>query len=159
MVAASNSLTIRESEGAHRIPALTVTERNAHRPPHERELIEWFHGHYWDEDLSLSEAGRRIGYDGSTVSRLFRSDYNGTIEKQTGEVLEAIDKLLAEAGTSKSKVLFCQVILNNIADFAAMNTVYDAWIDPANPPARACIEARLAHPSLKVEIIAIAAKD
>lgn len=87
------------------------------------------------------------------------ADYDGNIEKQTGEVLAAIDKLLAEAGTSKSKVLSCQVILNNIADFAAMNTVYDAWIDPANPPARACIEARLAHPSLKVEIIAIAALD
>jgi len=87
------------------------------------------------------------------------ADYNGSIEKQTSEVLEAIDKLLAEAGTSKSKVLSCQVILNNIADFAAMNSVYDTWIDPANPPARACIEARLAHPSLKVEIIAIAALD
>ena len=87
------------------------------------------------------------------------NDPNGTIEQQTKEVLAAIDKLLAEAGTSKSKVLSCQVILNNIGDFAAMNSVYDAWIDPANPPARACIEARLAHPSLKVEIIAIAALD
>jgi len=86
-------------------------------------------------------------------------DYNGSIEKQTAETLAAIDKLLADAGTSKSKVLSCQVILNNIADFAAMNSVYDAWIDPANPPARACIEARLAHPALKVEIIAIAALD
>lgn len=84
-------------------------------------------------------------------------DYDGSIEKQTREVLEAIDRVLAEAGTDKSHVLSCQVILNNIADFAAMNAVYDAWIDPANPPARACIEARLAHPSLKVEIIAIAA--
>jgi enamine deaminase RidA (YjgF/YER057c/UK114 family) len=84
-------------------------------------------------------------------------DYNGSIEKQTGEVLAKIDALLAEAGTDKSHVLSCQVILNNIADFAAMNSVYDTWIDPANPPARACIEARLAHPSLKVEIIAIAA--
>ena len=87
------------------------------------------------------------------------TDYNGSIEKQTAEVLAAIDKLLAEAGTSKSKVLTCQVILNNIADFAAMNTVYDAWIDPATPPARAAIEARLAHPALKVEIIAVAALD
>lgn len=84
-------------------------------------------------------------------------DYDGNIEKQTREVLEAIDGLLADVGTDKSRVLSCQVILNNIADFAAMNAVYDAWIDPANPPARACIEARLAHPSLKVEIIAIAA--
>lgn len=85
------------------------------------------------------------------------ADRDGGIEKQTREVLEAIDGLLAEAGTGKENLLSCQVILNNIADFAAMNAVYDAWIDPANPPARACIEARLAHPSLKVEIIAIAA--
>ncbi len=87
------------------------------------------------------------------------TDYDGSIEKQTAETLATIDKLLAEAGTSKSKVLSVQVILNNIGDFAAMNSVYDSWIDPANPPARACIEARLAHPSLKVEIIAIAALD
>ena len=81
------------------------------------------------------------------------------ITGQTQQVLAAIDRLLAEAGSHKSKVLFCQVVLNNIADFAAMNTVYDAWIDPANPPARAAIEARLAHPALKVEIIAVAALD
>lgn len=87
------------------------------------------------------------------------TDYNGTIEKQTGEVLATIDKLLAEAGTSKSKVLYCQVLLSSISDFAAMNSVYDTWIDPANPPARAAMEARLAHPSLKVEIIAVAALD
>jgi enamine deaminase RidA (YjgF/YER057c/UK114 family) len=84
-------------------------------------------------------------------------DRDGNIGKQTREVLAAIDRLLAEAGTDKSRLLSVQVILNNIADFAAMNEVYDAWIDPANPPARACIEARLAHPSLKVEIIATAA--
>lgn len=114
--------------------------------------------------ITRLEAGKRMSQavkHGNTVylAGQVAQDYNGTIEKQTGEVLAAIDKLLAAAGTSKSKVLSCQVILNNIADFAAMNTVYDAWIDPANPPARACIEARLAHPSLKVEIIAIAALD
>ena len=86
-------------------------------------------------------------------------DANGDIVKQTKEVLAAIDRILVEAGSSKSKVLSCQVVLNNMGDFAAMNSVYDAWIDPANPPARNCIEARLADPALKVEIIAIAALD
>lgn len=114
--------------------------------------------------ITRLEPGKRMSQavkHGNTVylAGQVAQDYNGTIEKQSGEVLAAIDKLLAASGTSKSKVLSCQVILNNIADFAAMNTVYDAWIDPANPPARACIEARLAHPSLKVEIIAIAALD
>ena len=114
--------------------------------------------------ITRLQSGKRMSQavkHGNTVylAGQVASDYDGNIEKQTKEVLDAIDKLLAEAGTSKSKVLSCQVILNNIADFAAMNSVYDAWIDPANPPARACIEARLAHPSLKVEIIAIAALD
>ncbi|HEY4201363.1 MAG TPA: RidA family protein [Devosiaceae bacterium] len=86
-------------------------------------------------------------------------DANAPIDQQTRETLAAIDKLLAEAGTSKSKLLSMQVILNNIADFAAMNAVYDAWIDPANPPTRACIEGRLANPAYKVEMIAVAALD
>ena len=114
--------------------------------------------------ITRHQPGKRMSQavvHGSTVylAGQVANDYAGSIEKQTGEVLAAIDALLAAAGTSKSKVLSCQVVLNNIADFAAMNSVYDTWIDPANPPARACIEARLAHPSLKVEIIAIAALD
>jgi enamine deaminase RidA (YjgF/YER057c/UK114 family) len=48
------------------------------------------------------------------------------------------------------------VLLPHISDFDAMNAVYDAWIDPANPPARACYEARLADPDLRVEMTAIA---
>lgn len=80
-----------------------------------------------------------------------------TIEEQTKQVLAKIDRLLEETGTSKSNVLSVQVLLSNIADFAAMNSVYDTWIDPANPPARACYEARLAAPDYRVEIIAIAA--
>jgi len=56
-------------------------------------------------------------------------------------------------------VLSVQVLLASIGDFAAMNSVYDAWIDPANPPARACFEARLAAPAFKVEIVVTAALD
>ena len=93
------------------------------------------------------------------LARQVAADPNGGIEQQTREVLAAIDKLLAEAGSNKSKVLSCQVILSNMGDFAAMNSVYDAWIDPANPPSRAAIEARLAAPGYKVEIIAVAALD
>jgi enamine deaminase RidA (YjgF/YER057c/UK114 family) len=87
------------------------------------------------------------------------NDSSGSIEAQTAETLAIIDGLLAEAGTSKSKLLSCQVILSSMGDFAAMNSVWDNWVDPANKPARATIEARLADPALKVEIIAIAALD
>ena len=81
------------------------------------------------------------------------------VEEQTREVLALIDALLAEAGTDKSKLLMINVYLPNMADFAAMNSAYDAWVDKANLPARATIEARLADPSLRVEISAIAALD
>ena len=80
-----------------------------------------------------------------------------SVEAQTQDVLSKIESLLEEAGSDKSKLLAVNVFLVNIADFAAMNSVYDRWIDPSNPPARACIEARLADPDLRVEMTAIAA--
>lgn len=83
-------------------------------------------------------------------------DQNAGVEEQTRQVLAKIDALLAEAGTDKSRLLSVAVYLPNIADFAAMNSVYDTWIDKQNPAARACVEARLAAPGLRVEIVAIA---
>lgn len=80
----------------------------------------------------------------------------GSIEEQTKDVLRKIETLLAESGTDKSKLVTVNVFLPNITDFDAMNSVYDAWIDPANPPARACVEARLADPDLRVEMTATA---
>jgi enamine deaminase RidA (YjgF/YER057c/UK114 family) len=81
----------------------------------------------------------------------------GSLQEQTQDVLHQIEALLAEVGSSKSKLLAINIYLPNIADFDAMNTVYDAWIDKENPPVRACVEARLADPDLRVEITAIAA--
>ena len=79
------------------------------------------------------------------------------IEDQTRDVLAKIDALLSEAGTSKSKLVAVNIFLPHITAFEAMNRVYDAWIDPQKPPARACVEARLADPDLRIEITAIAA--
>ena len=79
------------------------------------------------------------------------------IAEQTRDVLAKIEALLAEAGTDKSKLVAVNVFLPQIGDFDAMNKVYDAWIDPNSPPARACVEARLADPDLRVEISAVAA--
>lgn len=83
-------------------------------------------------------------------------DGRASIEDQTRQVLAKMDALLAEGGSAKSKLVAVNVFLTDIADFAAMNAVYDAWLDRANPPARACIEARLAHPDLRVEMTAVA---
>ncbi len=79
-----------------------------------------------------------------------------TVEEQTKDVLSKIDALLTEAGTTRSNLVAVNVFLPNIADFDAMNSVYDGWIDPKNPPARACVETRLADPDLRVEMTAVA---
>lgn len=79
------------------------------------------------------------------------------ITAQTKTVLAHIDRLLAEAGTDKSKLLQATIWLADMADFGAMNAVWDAWVDPANPPARATGESKLAGPEYLVEIIVIAA--
>jgi enamine deaminase RidA (YjgF/YER057c/UK114 family) len=84
-------------------------------------------------------------------------DRKAGIEAQTRDTLAKIDALLAEAGTSRSKLVAVNIFLPQIGDFDAMNRVYDAWVDREHPPARACVEARLADPDLRIEITAIAA--
>ncbi|MFQ1050334.1 RidA family protein [Avibacterium paragallinarum] len=76
---------------------------------------------------------------------------------QTKEVLGLIDKLLAEAGSDKSKILNAQIYLANIQDYAEMNQAWDEWVDRQNPPSRATVEAKLASPEWKVEIVITAA--
>jgi enamine deaminase RidA (YjgF/YER057c/UK114 family) len=84
-------------------------------------------------------------------------DLSVGVEAQAAEVLAKIDALLSEAGTDKSSILSATVWLPNIGDFAAFNTIWDEWVPAGASPARACIEARLANPSIRVEIAAIAA--
>ena len=80
-----------------------------------------------------------------------------SVTEQTKDVLAQIDAALAKAGTDKSKILQAIIWLADISTFAEMNAVWDAWGDPANPPARATGEAKLAAPKYKVEIIVTAA--
>ncbi|MFD1797568.1 RidA family protein [Paracoccus aurantiacus] len=79
------------------------------------------------------------------------------VMEQAEEALAAVDSLLAEAGTDKSKALQVIVWLADMGDFDAMNKVYEAWIDKDNPPVRATGEARLATPAYRVEFIVTAA--
>ena len=90
------------------------------------------------------------------VAGQIADDPKAPIGEQTRQVLDKIERLIATAGSSRSDLLAVNVFLPNIVDFDAMNAVYDAWIDADNPPARACVEARLANPDLRVEMTAIA---
>ena len=77
---------------------------------------------------------------------------------QTKTALAEIDRLLAAAGSDKSKILNATMWLADIANFGAMNSVWDAWVDKDNPPARATSEARLATSAYLVEIVIVAAR-
>ncbi len=79
------------------------------------------------------------------------------VAEQTAEVLSIIDRLLAEGGSDKSKILSATIYLPDISTFAQMNGEWDKWASAGNTPARATVEAKLAAPDYKVEIVVVAA--
>jgi enamine deaminase RidA (YjgF/YER057c/UK114 family) len=78
--------------------------------------------------------------------------------EQTKDILGQIDGLLAKAGTDKTRLLSANIWITDMANFAEMNAVWDGWVSAGNTPARATVEARLAAPDYKVEIMVVAAK-
>jgi enamine deaminase RidA (YjgF/YER057c/UK114 family) len=81
-----------------------------------------------------------------------------SMAEQTKSILSQIDGFLAKAGTGKNKILSANIWVTSMADFAEMNAVWDAWVSPGNAPARATVEAKLASPDYKVEIMVVAAR-
>ena len=82
-----------------------------------------------------------------------------TIQDQVQTCLDKIDALLIEAGSSREKMLRVTIWLADMADFAGLNEVWNAWVPEGHAPARACGEAKLARDILKVEFIVDAAYD
>jgi len=107
---------------------------------------------------------------GKTLSEI--AIYNGTvylagqvsengakgIAAQTREVLGHIDRLLAEAGSDKTRILMCQIFLKDIRSFAGMNEVWNEWVEDGHAPPRATVVAKLAKPEWLVEIVVTAAQ-
>jgi enamine deaminase RidA (YjgF/YER057c/UK114 family) len=85
------------------------------------------------------------------------ADATQDMRGQTRQVLGAIDALLAEAGSDKSRILMAQIFIADLTEFAAMNEVWDAWVAPGSAPCRATVQAKLAKPEWKVEIVVTAA--
>ena len=82
-----------------------------------------------------------------------------SVAEQTRDILAQIDATLKEAGTDKTMILKANIWLTDIATFAEMNSVWDAWVVPGQTPARATVEAKLAAPGIDVEIMVEAALD
>ncbi|HXC12665.1 MAG TPA: RidA family protein [Stellaceae bacterium] len=97
---------------------------------------------------------------GDTVylAGLTAGDTSQDIKGQTKQILDKIDSYLAQAGTGKSNLLSANLWIKDMALFADMNSVWNAWVDPENPPARACVKAEMARPEVLVEIMVTAAK-
>lgn len=86
------------------------------------------------------------------------ADPDADVQEQTRSTLEKIDGLLAEAGTDKSRLLSATIYLRDIDNhFALMNEIWNAWVPEGHAPARACVEAHMARPTLLVEICVTAA--
>lgn len=80
-----------------------------------------------------------------------------SVTEQTQDCLARVDALLKQAGSSREQILQAIIWVADMADFAEMNAVWDAWVPEGHAPARACGEAKLARPELKVEVIVTAA--
>ena len=90
------------------------------------------------------------------LAGLAADDPSQDIRGQTEQTLTYIDRVLAQAGSNKSKLLRVEIWLAEMADFDAMNEVYIAWLDPSNVPARVCVQSRLWDEAVKVEIMVTA---
>lgn len=87
------------------------------------------------------------------------SDMTADIYDQTRQTLQAIDELLAEAASHKSALLTVTIYLKNIErDYAAFNSLWDAWLSDCKAPPRTCVQATLYHPHVLVEITLTAAR-
>lgn len=84
-------------------------------------------------------------------------NFDGDIREQTRQTLANIDKMLAEAGSDKSKILSLTIFLKDMADYDGLNAEYDAWVAEGNAPARACVEAKMYKPEVLVEMCVVAA--
>lgn len=107
------------------------------------------------------ESGPRMSQavrHGDTIYLAGQVGTGANVAEQAQSALSEVDRLLELAGGSKASILSVTVWLADMADFAAMNAVYDAWVDSDNKPARACGEAKLATPDYLVEFMVVAAR-
>lgn len=114
------------------------------------------------QDLRRYHVGDRLSemtvFNGTVyLAGQVADDPEQDIRGQTHQVLAAIDRLLAEAGTDNTHILMCQIFLADLADFEGMNEAWDDWVVPGNAPPRATVQARLARPGWRVEMVVTAA--
>jgi len=107
-----------------------------------------------DAEHRMSEA---VVHDQTVYYTSVPENLDDDAEAQTANALAVIDRILTRVGSDKSKILDATIFLVDKEDFAAMNRAWDAWVVPGEAPARATVQAPLARPGWKVEIVVTAA--
>ncbi len=87
------------------------------------------------------------------LAGIVANDTSADVKGQTEQILARIDELLAKAGSDRTKLLKANIWMTDMADFAAMNEVWDTWVVPGHTPARATVGSKLATPDYLVEIM------
>lgn len=112
-------------------------------------------------EITRQHTGQRMSQIVTHNGTVYLAGQVGTpgdsVADQTRSCLDKVEALLAEAGTDATRILQCVIWQADMADFAEMNAVWDAWVPEGHAPARACGEAKLATPEYKVELIVTAA--
>lgn len=112
------------------------------------------------ERLHVGPRLSQVVIHGDTVytAGIVADDPNADTGGQTGQILDKIDRYLKEVGSDKSRIISATIWLADIKYYDDMNAVWDIWVPKGQSPGRACVEARLANPKLRVEIRVIAAR-
>lgn len=79
------------------------------------------------------------------------------IKIQTREALAKIERHLAAVGTDKTRLLSTMIWLASIADYDAVNKIWDAWVPTGTAPARSCGQVQIGGDGYDIEIICTAA--
>ena len=116
----------------------------------DRDMIQRF-----DVGSRLSEMAVHNGI--AFLAGQVPDDATQDIRGQTRQVLAAVDRLLARAGSDKTRILMAQVFLADLADFAGMNEAWDAWVPAGHAPPRATVQAQLARKEWRIEVVVTAA--
>jgi len=114
-------------------------------------------------NITRIHTGARMSQGVKFTGMIYLAGQVGTpgdsVADQTQACLDQVDSLLAELGSDKTRILQTTIWLADMADFAEMNSVWDAWVPQGHTPARACGESKLATPEYLVEVMVIAAAD
>jgi DNA transposition AAA+ family ATPase len=94
---------------SNRIPAYKVIDATKALDEDSARAIRWLHSHYYDTGLGLAAVGEAVGYDGSTVSRVFHGRYEGDVAQVVRSILRF--RALLEERQSVKRAPFVETAL------------------------------------------------